>query len=94
VSSASGVREDTVIAVVRRGLLMLDVVTRYQPRTDVERWQLQDRLGLRIRQLGCEAPPRFFEAADGRLAFRLRLGWRPPEQVVAALGDIDEHPDT
>lgn len=73
---------------------MLDVITRYQPRTDVERWQLQDRLGLRIRQLGCEASPRFFEAADGRLAFRLRLGWRPPEQVVAALGDIDVHPDT
>ena len=73
---------------------MLDVITRYQPRTDVERWQLQDRLGLRIRQLGCQAPPRFFEAADGRLAFRLRLGWRPPARVVAALGDIDQYPDS
>jgi hypothetical protein len=68
------------------------VITRYQPRTHVERWQLQDRLGLRIRQLGCAVPPSFYEAADGRLAFRVRLGWRPPARVMSALGDIDHPP--
>jgi hypothetical protein len=64
------------------------VVTRYRPRTDVERWQLQDRLQLQLRGMGCPAP-RFFEGADGRLGFTLHAGWRPPARLVDALGDID-----
>lgn len=66
------------------------MTTRYQPRTQVERWQLQDRLVLRLRQIGYARPPRFYEASDGRLAFRVRLGWRPHPGVLQRLAGIDE----
>jgi hypothetical protein len=65
-------------------------VTNYRPRTDVERWQIQDRLVLRLRSLGCDARPRFYEGAGGRLAFRLRVGWRPRPALLRALERIDE----
>jgi hypothetical protein len=43
-----------------------------------------------MRAMGCQASPRFFEAADGRLGFRVRLGWRPAPSMVAALTAIDQ----
>jgi hypothetical protein len=66
------------------------VVTGVRARTDVERWQLQDRLAQRLRLLGCDARPRFYEAPGGRLAFRVRVGWRPPSSLLHALERIDE----
>jgi hypothetical protein len=59
-------------------------------RTDVERWQIQDRLMVRLRHLGLPARPRFYEAPGGSLAFRLRVGWRPDAALVQALERIDE----
>lgn len=55
---------------------------------------MQDRLILRIRSLGCDAPPRFFEGPGGRLAFRLRVGWRARPALLRGLERIDEvvHP--
>ncbi|MGQ0548637.1 MAG: hypothetical protein ACT4PY_03080 [Armatimonadota bacterium] len=67
------------------------MTTRYHPRTDVERWQLQDRLTQRLRQMGYEGRPRFFEAGGGGLAFRLWLGWRPATRMLAGLTGVDEH---
>jgi len=66
------------------------VTTRYHPRTEVERWQLQDRLAQRLRQMRYTARPRFFETQGGRLAFRIWLGWRPPPETVTSLASIDE----
>jgi hypothetical protein len=65
------------------------VVTRFRPRTEVERWQLQDRLALQLRGMDCPAAPRFFQGPGGRVGFTLRVGWRPPAHLVDALGDID-----
>lgn len=65
------------------------MVTRYRPRTEVERWQLQDRLQLQVRGMGCRAAPRFFQAPDGWLGFTLRVGWRPSVRLLTALGEID-----
>lgn len=60
----------------------------------MERWQIQDRLVLRVRHLGFEARPRFYESPDGRLAFRLRVGWRPEPRLLRRLEEIDDvvHP--
>ncbi|MDR7522919.1 MAG: hypothetical protein QN168_10680 [Armatimonadota bacterium] len=58
----------------------------------MERWQLQDRLVSRLRQLGCDASPRFFEQSGGQLAFRIRIGWRPPPGLLRGLQKIDEIP--
>jgi hypothetical protein len=66
------------------------VVTAVRARTDVERWQVQDRLARRLRLLGCDARPRFYETPGGRLAFRLRVGWRPAPALLRALQRIDE----
>lgn len=78
------------IAAVRLVLLWADVTTGYHPRTNVERWQIQDRLALRLHALGCGAPPRFYEGPGGHLSFRLRVGWRPDPEVLAQLRRIDE----
>ncbi|MBI3997463.1 MAG: hypothetical protein HY355_00415 [Armatimonadetes bacterium] len=67
------------------------MTTRYRPRTEVERWQIQDRLSLRLRQLGC-GNVRFFEAASGKLGFRVRAGWRPPPALLQALEAVDSLP--
>jgi hypothetical protein len=75
---------------VRPVLLWVEVTTEYRPRTDVERWQIQDRLALRLRSLGLDTPPRFYEGAGGRLAFRVRAGWRPPSHIMGALKRIDD----
>lgn len=66
------------------------VTTRYQPRTDVERWQVQDRLKVRLSRVPGGARPRFFESEGGRLAFRLWLGLRPAGDVLAQLQTIDD----
>ncbi len=70
--------------------LWVEVTTAYRPRTDVERWQIQDRLRVRLRRLGCDARPRFYESPSGQLAFRLRVGWRPSPAVLRGLEQIDE----
>jgi hypothetical protein len=80
----------TVIAAVRHTMLWVEVTTGLRPRTQVERWQVQDRLVQRLRLTGCEGRPRFYEAPDGRLAFRLRVGWRPGPALLRALQRIDE----
>lgn len=82
--------ESPLIATVRLVLLWAEVTTDHRPRTDVERWQIQDRLALRLRQLGCEARPRFYEGPGGRLSFRVRVGWRPQPGLVPGLQRIDE----
>jgi hypothetical protein len=71
-------------------MLWAEVTTAYRPRTEVERWQIQDRLALRLRHLGCDARPRFYEGPGGRLAFRLRIGWRPESALIRGLERIDE----
>jgi len=71
-------------------LLWAEVTTGYRPRTDVERWQIQDRLALRLRQIGFDVPPRFFEGPGGHLSFRIRVGWRPEPGVLPGLQRIDE----
>jgi len=75
---------------VTRGFLNVVVTTRYQPRTDVERWQIQDRVIVRLNRLACPARPRFFEPPGGRLAFRLWLGVKPAAGMLARLQTIDE----
>jgi len=75
---------------VTRRLLRVVVTTHYQPRTDVERWQIQDRLVLRLQRLGCEGRPRFFEASGGRLAFRVWLGLKPSPDILRRLQTIDQ----
>lgn len=65
------------------------MVTRFRARTAVERWQLQDRLRVRLRRLGVRAAPRFGETRDGRLAFTLWLGFRRQEGLVDRLARID-----
>lgn len=75
---------------MRVGLLGIEVTTRFRPRTDVERWQIQDRLALLLRQAGCPGRARFFETSGGRLAFRVRAGWRPRSALLQALQAIDE----
>ncbi|HET8679640.1 MAG TPA: hypothetical protein VFM39_05930 [bacterium] len=74
-------------------MLGIEVTTRYHPRTSVERWQLQDRLTLRLRQMNYRSRPRFFEDRGGGLAFRIWLGWRPTPEAVAGLGGIDDAND-
>jgi hypothetical protein len=71
-------------------LFWAEVTTDYRPRTDVERWQIQDRLALRLRQLGFDAQPRFYEGSGGHLSFRIRVGWRPEPRVLSGLQRIDE----
>ena len=73
-------------------MLGVVVTTQYRPRTDVERWQIQDRLILRLRRLGCPGRPRFFEADHGRLAFHLRLGPGRRVDLLRALQAIDDAP--
>lgn len=75
---------------MRQTLLWAEVTTAYRPRTDVERWQIQDQLTVRLRQLGCEARPRFYHGPDGRLAFRLRVGWRLSSSLRRGLERIDD----
>jgi hypothetical protein len=70
--------------------LRVVVTTHYQPRTDVERWQIQDRLVLRLEGLGCEGRPRFFEVSGGRLAFRVWLGLKPSPDILRSLRTIDQ----
>ncbi len=65
------------------------MVTRYRARTAVERWQLQDRLRVRLRALGVRAGPRFSETSDGRLAFTLWTGLRGQAGLAGALAGID-----
>ena len=80
----------TRIATVTTRFLRVVVTTQYQPRTDVERWQIQDRLVLRLERLGHAARPRFFEASGGRLAFRVWLGLKPAPDTLRRLQTIDE----
>ncbi len=82
--------ELALIATVRLVLLWVEVTTAYRPRTDVERWQIQDRLTARLRHLGFDAPPRFYDGPGGRLAFRVRVGWRPPPDLLPGLQRIDD----
>lgn len=65
------------------------MVTRYRGRTAVERWQLQDRLRVRLRRLGVRAGPRFSETADGRLAFTLWRGLRREGDLADRLAGVD-----
>ncbi len=65
------------------------MVTRYRARTAVERWQLQDRLRVRLRRLGVQAAARFGEAADGRLTFTLWVGLRRAGNLQERLAGID-----
>lgn len=78
------------IATVRLVLLWAEVTTDYRPRTDVERWQIQDRLTVRLRALGFGAGPRFYEGPGGRLSFHTRVGWRLEPRVLSGLQRIDE----
>ena len=82
--------ELSLIATVRLVLLWVEVTTAYRPRTDVERWQIQDRLAVRLRHLGFDARPRFYDGPGGCLAFRVRLGWRPPPGLLPGLQRIDD----
>jgi hypothetical protein len=84
------VGEGALIATVRLVLLWAEVTTNYRPRTDVERWQIQDRLALRLRQLGFGTSPRFYEGPGGRLSFRIRVGLWPERGAVPGLQQIDE----
>ncbi len=68
-------------------------MTRYRARTAVERWQIQDRLRLRLRRLLPRARPRFYETAGGALAFVLWTGARPDETLLDALRGIDGEGD-
>jgi hypothetical protein len=79
----------TRIAEIRPAPFRLQVVTRYRARTSVERWQLQDRLRVRLRELGVRAGPRFSETADGRLAFTLWTGFRGQAVLAGSLAGID-----
>lgn len=65
------------------------MVTRYRARTAVERWQIQDRLRLRVRRIAPGRRPRFYETPAGELAFVLWTGLRPPAPVIAALREVD-----
>jgi len=65
------------------------VITRYHARTAVERWQIQDRLRLRLRHVAPRRAARFYETPAGELAFSLWTGWRPPARFLAALREID-----
>jgi hypothetical protein len=64
------------------------VVTTYRARTDVERWQIQDRLAARLRDLGIPTP-RFYEGAGGRLAFKVQGGRRLSADLLDRLRAID-----
>ncbi|MDR7420582.1 MAG: hypothetical protein QN178_16915 [Armatimonadota bacterium] len=75
---------------MRQIFLWTEVTTAYRPRTEVERWQIQERLALKLRHLGCEAPPRFYEGPGGRLAFRIRSGFRLAPALARALARIDD----
>jgi hypothetical protein len=77
------------IAEVRAAPFRLQVVTRYRARTAVERWQLQDRLRVRLRGLGVRTAPRFGETPDGRLAFTLWTGLRREADLARGLAGID-----
>jgi hypothetical protein len=68
--------------------LSTEVVTIYRARTDVERWQIQDRLISRLRDLGIAAP-RFYERPGGQLAFRLQGGRGLSAEVMERLRTID-----
>ncbi len=66
------------------------MVTRYRPRTAVERWQIQDRLRLRLRRVLPRSRPHFYETADGELAVVLWVGMRRlSPATVEALRWID-----
>lgn len=78
------------IATVRQALLWAEVTTGFRPRTNVERWQIQDQLAIRLRHLGCDARPRFYEGPAGRLTFRLRVGFRLSPSLLHGLERIDE----
>jgi hypothetical protein len=69
------------------------VITNYRARTDVERWQIQDRLAVRLRALGISAPA-FYERAGGRLAFKIPGRRRLPAEVLDRLTAIDAAADT
>jgi len=81
--------EGKSIAEVRVRPFRLEVVTRYRGRTAVERWQLQDRLRVRLRRLGVRAGPRFSETADGRLAFTLWRRLRREGDLADQLAGVD-----
>jgi len=66
------------------------VVTRYRARTAVERWQIQDRLRLRLQRFAPGGRPRFYETAAGELAFALWTGVRPAASLTDALRQIDD----
>lgn len=79
---------------MRAALFRLQVVTRYRARTAVERWQLQDRLRLRLRDMGVRAGPRFVETSDGRLAFTLWMGLRRDPNLTDRLSGVDQDDPT
>ncbi len=82
-------KESLAIAVVRAAWFRLHVITRYRARTAVERWQIQDRLRLRLRRIVPRGRPRFYETAAGELAFVLWVGVRPAARFLDALRRID-----
>lgn len=87
----AGGREGTSpIADVHSTWFRLHIVTRYRARTAVERWQIQDRLRLRLRRIAPGRQPRFYETAAGALAFAVWTGVRPQTGLVAALRRIDD----
>jgi hypothetical protein len=64
------------------------VVTHYHARTDVERWQIQDRLAVRLREIGITTPV-FYERAGGRLAFKINRGLKLSAEMLDRLENID-----
>ena len=54
----------------------------------MERWQIQDRLAVRLRDLGIPTP-RFYERAGGRLAFKIQGGSRLTADLLDRLRAID-----
>lgn len=78
-----------IIADVRPAWFRLHVVTRYRVRTPVERWQIQDRLRVRLARMGHRGRIRFYEMPDGRLACAVWTGLRADAQLVDRLRTID-----
>jgi len=77
------------IAEVRTAWFRAHVVTRYRARTSVERWQIQDRIAVRLARMGQRSRPRFYEMADGRLAFTLWTGIQSSTELLDRLRSID-----
>lgn len=50
----------------------VEVITDLVPRTDVERWQMQDRIGAVLGAAGVMAGPAAFHLRGARIVFRAR----------------------